>query len=75
MCLALPAEILEHRDGQEALVAIGPLQQVISLAFVGELPIGTFVIVHVGHAIGVLDPEEALKTLQLFESLNSKDLL
>lgn len=69
MCLALPARVLEHLPDEEALVAVGTLRQRISLAFVGEVPVGSYVIVHVGHAIGLLDPEEAEETLKLFEAL------
>ncbi len=30
---------------------------------------GDYVIVHVGHAIGLLDPEEAQRTLEIFAEL------
>ncbi|MBW8316917.1 MAG: HypC/HybG/HupF family hydrogenase formation chaperone, partial [Hydrogenophaga sp.] len=33
--------------------------------------VGDYVIVHVGHAIGVIDPEEAEKTLALFAEMQA----
>jgi len=38
---------------------------------VPEAAVGDYVIVHVGHAIGLLDPEEAAATLALFAELNA----
>jgi hydrogenase expression/formation protein HypC len=39
---------------------------------VPEANVGDYVIVHVGHAIGVLDPEEAQKTLAMFAEMQSQ---
>ena len=41
------------------------------LAFVPEVQIGQYALVHAGFAINVLDEEEANKTLALFEEINS----
>jgi hydrogenase expression/formation protein HypC len=40
---------------------------------VPEARIGDYVIVHVGHAIGMIDPEEAERTLALFGELAALD--
>ncbi len=69
MCLALPAQIVEMRDGDEALVNLGGVRKAVSIALVPEAQLGDYVIVHVGHAIGLLDPEEARKTLAMFAEL------
>ncbi|MEY4763392.1 MAG: hypothetical protein RI907_65 [Pseudomonadota bacterium] len=69
MCLALPTRIEEKRDGDEALVNLGGVRKAISIALVPEAQVGDYVIVHVGHAIGLLDPEEAEKTLAMFAEL------
>lgn len=70
MCLALPAQVVEKRDGDEAIVNLGGVRKAVSLALVPEADIGDYVIVHVGHAIGLLDREEAEKTLALFAELD-----
>lgn len=66
MCLALPALLLERLDGDRGRVDLGGVRQVVSLALVPEVRVGDYVIVHVGHAIGVLDADEAAATLALF---------
>jgi hydrogenase expression/formation protein HypC len=71
MCLALPAEIVARLDGDEGLVDLGGVRKVISLALVPEARVGDHVIVHVGHAIGLLDPEEARRTLAMFAELGA----
>jgi hydrogenase expression/formation protein HypC len=38
----------------------------VNVALVPEARVGDHVIVHVGHAIGLVDPEEAARTLALF---------
>ncbi len=69
MCLALPARVIERLAGEQALVDLGGVRQRVSLALVPEAQVGDHVIVHVGHAIGLLDPEEAEATLALFAEL------
>jgi hydrogenase expression/formation protein HypC len=66
MCLAIPALLLELRAGNQALVDLGGIRKPISIALVPEAQVGDYVIVHVGHAIGRIDPEEAQRTLALF---------
>ena len=67
MCLAIPARIVEKRDDDMALVDLGGVRKEISLALVEGAEIDDYVIVHVGYALSKLDPEEAAKTLALFE--------
>jgi hydrogenase expression/formation protein HypC len=71
MCLALPAQVVEKRDGDEAIVNLGGVRKAVSLALVPEAEVGDYVIVHVGHAIGLLDRDEAEKTLALFAELDA----
>ena len=71
MCLAIPALLVEKREADQALVELGGIRKSISIALVPEAEIGDYVIIHVGHAIGLLDPEEAEKTLELFAQLQT----
>jgi len=43
----------------------------VSIALVDDVRQGDYVIVHVGYAIGKIDPEEAERTLALFAELAS----
>lgn len=72
MCLAIPALLVEKRDHDQALVELGGIRKPISIALVPEANVGDYVIVHVGHAIGVLDPEEAQKTLAMFAEMQAQ---
>lgn len=69
MCLALPARIVELQSADQAVVELGGVRKSISVALTPEARVGDYVIVHVGHAIGLLDAEEAEKTLALFAEM------
>lgn len=73
MCLALPACVIERLDGEELLIDLGGVRKRVSGALTPEAQVGDYVIVHVGHAIGVIDPEEAAQTLALFAELSAAD--
>ena len=62
---------MEKRPHDQGLVELGGIRKPVSIALVPEANVGDYVIVHVGHAIGVLDPEEAEKTLALFAEMQA----
>ena len=68
MCLALPVKVVELREGGLAIVDAGGVRKEVSVALVDDVSPGDYVIVHVGHAIGLIDEEEAQRTLELFAS-------
>lgn len=70
MCLALPARVIGLLDGEQALVELGGVKKAVSVALVPEARVGDYVIVHVGHAIGLVDPEEAARTLEIFAAID-----
>ena len=65
MCLAIPTRVIEVRNEFEAVVELAGVQKTVSIALVEDVRVGDFVIVHVGHALTKLDPDEARKTLEL----------
>lgn len=69
MCLAIPALVVELRPHDQAVVNLGGIRKDISVALVDGVQVGDYVIVHVGHAIGTIDPEEAQRTLALFAEM------
>ncbi len=78
MCLGIPGCVIEIVDRENALgvVDISGVKRVINLACV--LPatdistlIGTWVLIHVGFAISVIDEDEAVKTLELLSGLEA----
>lgn len=72
MCLAIPARLVELIGVDQALVDLGGIRKQVSIALVPEAVVGDYVIVHVGHAIGQIDPEEAQRTLALFGELSAQ---
>lgn len=69
MCLALPARIVALDEGDQATVDLGGVRKAISVALTPGVVVGDYVIVHVGHAIGIVDADEAARTLALFAEL------
>ena len=65
MCIAVPAEVLEIKDGNIGVVDYGDLRQEVRLDLV-DVVVGEFVLVHVGFAIQKLSREEALETRKIF---------
>jgi len=66
MCLAIPARIVELREGAQGVVDLGGVRKEVSLELIEDAAPGDYVIVHVGYALSKLDPEEAARTLALF---------
>jgi hydrogenase expression/formation protein HypC len=72
MCLAIPAQVVELRPDDNALVDLAGVKKEISLALLDGVAVGDYVIVHVGYALNKLDPEEAEKTLKLFAEMGQQ---
>lgn len=70
MCLALPARVVELLPGQRAVVDLGGVRKEVSIDLVDDAQVDDYVIIHVGYAIGRIDPEEAARTLALFAELS-----
>ena len=72
MCLAIPGKVLEIDDSGEPRMgkaSFGGIQKRVCLAWIPDVKIGDYVIVHVGFAISKMDEGEAMKTLKLFEEI------
>jgi hydrogenase expression/formation protein HypC len=68
VCIAVPAEVLEIREGNIGLVDYGELKQEVRLDLV-DVKVGEYVLVHVGFAIQKLSREEGLETLEIFRQV------
>lgn len=71
MCLAIPAKLVELRADERAMVNLGGIRKEVSIELVPQAQVGDYVIVHVGHAIGMIDPDEAERTLALFGEMSA----
>jgi hydrogenase expression/formation protein HypC len=76
MCLAVPGKLLERYE-LEGLpmgrVDFGGLLRQVCLTCVPQAVAGDYVVVHVGFALGVIDEEEAARTLALLDELGLTD--
>lgn len=74
MCLAVPGRIERVDGGNEPLfrtarVSFGGVVKEVSLACVPEAGVGDYVLVHVGVAISVIDPEEAARVFEYLRQM------
>jgi len=77
MCLAVPGKLLSVQ-GTDPLeltgrVSFGGIIKEVSLACAPEARPGDYVLVHVGVAIGVVDPEEAAETFRYLRAMGELD--
>ncbi|HMB01399.1 MAG TPA: HypC/HybG/HupF family hydrogenase formation chaperone [Spirochaetota bacterium] len=75
MCLAIPGKIINinRKDPANILGKVdfsGTVRE-INLSAVPEADIGSYVAVHAGFALNVIDEEEAQKTLDCFKEIGN----
>jgi len=76
MCLAVPGRVTsiwEQDDTPMGQVDFGGVTKEVCLAYVPDLQVGEYTIVHVGFALQRLDEESALETLELFRQMGELD--
>ncbi len=75
MCLAIPGRIMSVSGNEPIMrtgrVDFGGVVKEVNLAFVPEANIGDYVVVHVGYALAVIDPDEAHRTLALLAEIGA----
>ena len=70
MCLAIPT-LIKSIEGTAARAEIGGVERTISLMLTPSARVGDYVLLHTGFAISVIDEEEALETISLFEEIEA----
>ncbi len=76
MCLGIPGRLVSRFDvhGQPmGKVDFGGVVKTICLAYVPEIAVGQYTIVHVGFAIAIVDEESAKESLELFRQMGLLD--
>ena len=76
MCLAVPGRLVERHDDlgtPMGTVDFGGVRKEVCLAYVPEIEVGEYALVHVGFAISRVDEESARATLALFEDIAALD--
>ncbi len=77
MCLAVPGKIVsifeeDPPEVRRGKVDFAGVQKEVCLAFTPEASVGSYVLVHVGFALSVVDEEEAQR---IFETLSEMERL
>jgi len=79
MCLAIPGKVLSI-SGDDPITRMGQVSfsgiiKEASLAYVPEVNVGDYVIVHVGFALSKVDEDEAQKVFQYLKVMEELDEL
>ena len=79
MCLAIPGKV-ESITGADPLTRMGRINfggviKEASLAYVPDVTVGDYVIVHVGFALSKVDEEEAHKVFEYLKRMDELDEL
>ena len=72
MCLAVPGQVRDIFDAggtRMGRVNFGGITKEVCLAYLPDIKVGDYTIVHVGFAISKIDEDSAQKTLQMFHEL------
>jgi hydrogenase expression/formation protein HypC len=74
MCLAVPGKVLSIRQDDSAItfgkVSFGGILKEVCLAYVPDVQVGEYVIVHVGFAISRLDEEQAQEVFKYLKRMD-----
>ncbi len=76
MCLGIPGKVIEIYENEGismGRVDFGGVIREACLAYVPEIEVGDYTIIHVGFAISQIDEEEAMRTLDVLSDLELLD--
>lgn len=73
MCLGIPGKVVEIIDDPMGMhmgkVNFGGIQRDVCLAYVPDVQVGEYVIVHVGFAINKVDEDEAMEVFEMLRHM------
>ena len=70
MCLAIPSKVLEIDENNVAKVDTLGVVREVSLDLVPEpVEVGEYVLIHVGYAMGKIDEQSALESIEVYKQL------
>lgn len=77
MCLAVPGRLEKVTVELDVTFRIGKVSfegiiKEVNLALVPEAKIGDYLLVHVGAAIGIIDEEEAKRTMEVLKEMGEE---
>lgn len=75
MCLAIPGKVLEIFEKESLKMGRIDYEGIINeacLACVPEIEVGEYALVHAGFAIAIIDEEEAMKSYEVWKSMEEE---
>ena len=78
MCLGVPGKVTElfEEDGvRMGTVDFGGITRKACLEYAPEVEVGSFVVIHVGFAISVVDEEEAARSYALLAEMDNLEYI
>ena len=79
MCLGVPGKVITIEENPLGMtmgrVSFGGITKDVCMAYVPEVKVGDYVVVHVGFAITIVDEEEAQRTLEFLREMDDLDEL
>jgi len=63
MCLAIPIRVEQLLPDNMARVTLSGVSKVVSIAFLEDVRLGDYLLIHAGYALARLDPDDAEQTL------------
>lgn len=76
MCLAIPGQVTKiYEEGGTRMgrVDFGGISKEVCLAYLPEIVVGDYTIVHVGFAISKIDEQSAMESLKAFQEMGLLD--
>ena len=73
MCLAIPAQVVLMNDNDMAEVDIHGVTRTVSLSLTPEAEVGSWVLIHAGFAIQVVDEQFASESWELIQQIEWSD--
>ncbi len=74
MCLGVPGKVVEIEENSVGMtmgkVSFAGITKDVCLAYVPDVEVGEYVIVHVGFAISKIDEEEAMEVFDLLKEMD-----
>ena len=74
MCLGVPGQVVTIVENPLGMtmgkVDFSGITKEVCMAYVPEVEVGDYVVVHVGFAIAIVDEEEARRTLEYLEEMD-----
>ncbi len=74
MCLGIPAKVIELYENngmQMGKVDFGGVIKETCMAYVPEVKVGDYTLIHVGFALNIIDEQEAMETLELLRQIEA----